>query len=168
MSSASSAPSAWLSQKEAAEALGVTDRTVRRLCADGKLGSRVQPVLGRKPVVMVDQRDVDRILGERVRPLAVVSTERMPEPWPVRSLSELPDHGKALTPLAQIVADAIRSLAAPASPKPWLTLDEAVEFSGLPRAYLVRAARNGAAFAKDVSASDKRAAWRFSREGLAR
>ena len=50
--------------------------------------------------------------------------------------------------------------------RPWLTLDEAVAFSGLPRAFLVAKAVEGVPWAIDVCAGGTRAFWRFNREGL--
>jgi excisionase family DNA binding protein len=176
MSSALSSPSpAWLSQKEAAEALGVTERTIRRLCSDGKLGSRVQPVLGRKPVVLIDQRDVDRILAERVRPLAVTSGEALPlrhglsvvnpadiPPDSAVSSVSLPPMGEVehFVRLLETIVKA-RQLAPP-SPAlvPHMTLKEAAEYSGLPAAYLVAGARAGTIRAVNVG-SGKREFWRF-------
>jgi hypothetical protein len=53
----------------------------------------------------------------------------------------------------------------PAIQKPWLTLAEAAEWSGLPAAWLVAQARAGAAFAVNVGRGSK-AHWRFNREML--
>jgi hypothetical protein len=50
--------------------------------------------------------------------------------------------------------------------RPWLTLAEASEWSGLPAAWLLAQARAGAPFALNVAHGSK-AHWRFNREALA-
>ena len=117
----------------------------------------MQPVLGRKPVVLIDQRDVDRILAERVRPLAVASAEALPlrHGLSVVSPDVAPDtavSSVSLQPMGE-VEHFVRLLEtivkarqlAPPSPAlvPHMTLREASEYSGLPAAYLVAGARAG-------------------------
>lgn len=55
----------------------------------------------------------------------------------------------------------------PAAPKPWLTLAEAVEYSGLPANYLVQQARADTIRAVNVGRG-AREFWRFNREGLSK
>jgi hypothetical protein len=66
--------------------------------------------------------------------------------------------------LAELLAS---RLAPPAGPRPWLTLDEAAEYSGLPAAWLLSQARSGSLVAIDVGMGSQER-WRFSRARLAR
>jgi hypothetical protein len=72
-------------------------------------------------------------------------------------------------PFAGLAAHLARLAAAfpAAQAKPWLTLDEAAEYSGLPRAWLIAQARAGALRAVNVGQGTKEF-WRFNREGLAK
>jgi hypothetical protein len=54
---------------------------------------------------------------------------------------------------------------APLEPRPWLTLEEAAYFSGLPPGWLKRAAALGNVEAINVG-SEKRVSWRFHRDSL--
>lgn len=67
--------------------------------------------------------------------------------------------------LAQLVAGATASAQAPA--RPWLSVDEAAEYSGLPAAFLRRQAAAGVPWAVNVG-SDDRPRWRFNRDAMAR
>ena len=151
-SAASVAPSSsWISTRQAAEALGVTERTIRRMCEERKIGSRVQRVKGRKPFRVVNAVDLERLAAEQSRP-ALIS--EVPAQRPPAMVKE-----REAAPVTYIV-------------RPWLTLDEAAEFSGLPKSWLLLQARGGIGREPFVHAinvgTERRASWRFSRAALSR
>jgi hypothetical protein len=123
---------------------------VERFLKEGRLKSRLQPVANRKPRVLIDPASIDALIGEARAVPASVATSA----GPGTSLSKLPQ-------LAQLLAAAVR----PKEWKPWLTLDEAVEYSGLPRGWLLSQAKAGAGFASDFG-SGRRRSFRFHRDSL--
>lgn len=140
--------SVWLSKEAAAARLAVSARTVERWIEEGKLQSRLQRQAGRKPRVVIDPASIQAAVDEGRTPAAAAAALpalRVPE---------------GLAQLLQRIA--------PAAPvKPWLTLEEAAEYSGLPRGWLLSQARGGSAIALDVGMAG-RSAWRFSRSRLAK
>jgi excisionase family DNA binding protein len=155
----------WPTQTEAAVQLGTNERTIRRWIESGRLKSSTRPVVGRKPATIVDPEDVERLREERHPVVLVEKAEK--------SLQRMA--ADPAIPDTQVMAAfkaAIRET--PKEPKPWLTLKEAAEYSGLPAAWLLKNARmsglgidNGVVVAMDVG-SGKRAVWRFSRNALSR
>lgn len=188
----------WPTKTEAALKLGASIRTVERWIDEGKLTARPKPVPGRKPLITIDPQDVDRIISE-TRPQRVIEgsdhkprearqgfAELLVDSETARLLAknEREERATALAaacaPLVERIADALR----PAEPaKPWLTLAEAAEFSGLPASWLLARARLGS---HPESAADKmyadpagcvvavnvgtgtREFWRFNRAALAK
>jgi helix-turn-helix protein len=129
MASAASVPSpsvSWISTQQAADALGVTERTIRRMCSERKVGSRVQREKGRKPFRIVNAGDVDRLIAEQAR------VTRAPDQ--AHDLVESRDNARVPTLVKP------RELA-PAM-KPFLTLDLAADYSGLPARLLARMIRD--------------------------
>jgi len=137
----------WISTQQAADALGVTERTIRRMCEERKIGSRVQRLKGRKPFRVVNAADLERLVAEQSRPAPALVSE-----------------GRVHDVVEARVPTIVRSRELPAASAPilvpHLTLSEAVELSKLPAAYLVAAARAGTIRAVNVGTS-KREFWRF-------
>ncbi len=159
MAAIASTPSpTWITPKKAAEALGVSERSVYNLCEANKLGYEVQRVKGRKPFRMVNAADVERMIGSQVRPMLVSEAPATTAP----AVQE-----RTFEDGARLMATILKSRELSAAPKPWLTLDEAAEYSGLPKAYLLTLARGGCDLARNVG-TEKRASWRFNRDALAR
>lgn len=135
----------WLTKAEAATALGVDERTIERKARQGLLGAQGRPGF---PTVY-NPADVARLLTARrtgVRPVveAAGSTANgnghgaLATRAPARSAAEQ---------IAEAILDRLGlgptgptgPTATPAGPTTlWLTLDEAAELSGLPRATLHR------------------------------
>jgi hypothetical protein len=82
------------------------------------------------------------------------------------------ERAQELNKLLELLAPMLASLAefasrnSKADPKPWLSIDAAVEYSGLSRAYLLGRARDGWNGAINVSVTGGRARWRFNREAI--
>jgi hypothetical protein len=173
----------WPTQTEAAIQLGTGERTIRRWMDAGRLKSALRPVLGRKPLVIVDPEDVAKLRLERQPTVVVVREDNNPPANPTETSHdeyfiesrEIAPRGR--DPFAGLAAH-LAKLATlyPPTPKPWLTLKEAAEFSGLPQSFLLEMALSGvdalrpgggAVIAVNVGTL-KQARWRFNREALAR
>ena len=176
--------STWPTQTEAAVQLATNERTIRRWIEAGRLKTALRPAVGRKPLVIVDPADVARVRSER-QPAVVVDTdiERLgiARPGPLGAVGD-PDTPQPVRALAynqrdpitgadaSVAAALLKAMFAAASaavPKPWLTTAEAVEYSGLPKAWLLEQARKGNIPAINVG-SGSRERWRFNREALCR
>lgn len=168
----------WIPIAEAAQLLGVTPRQVQRREQAGNIEKRFGPRIGSAgaPVLYsradiealkagmpnVHAREVDAhpqsdragkstALALAGAPDATVALARITPSEILKSLAELINAARNVPPL---------------EPKPWLTLEEAVEYSGLPGSFLLAKAREGASFAMDVASKGDRQHWRFSRDGL--
>jgi len=160
----------WPTMAEAAVRLGTNERTIRRWIDAGKLRPEERPAPGRKPLVIVDPEDVGRLQAER-QPPVVMREER------AGSNDTANPNSMALAPFVPANAASLQHFLAGVShaypvsrTKPWLTLDEAAEFSGLPRGWLLAQARRGEASVPSVMAinvgTEKQPRWRFNREAL--
>ena len=162
--------SSWPTHTEAAQRLGTNERTIHRWIASGRLTRAYRPATGRKPIVVVDPADLEQIRRERLPPV-VLTGDHDGRTQHVQMLSESVEveRARGADPFAGLAAHLARLAAAfpTAQPKPWLTLDEAAEYSGLPRAWLIAQARSGALRAVNVGQGTKEF-WRFNREGLAK
>jgi len=169
-SAASVSPAAWITTQQAAEALGVTERSIRNMCQESKLGSQVQREKGRKPFRVVNAADVERMIGSHVKPMLV---NQEPQIVPLKPRPDTSDFENG----ARMVATVLKARELPPV-KPWLTLDEAAEFSGLPKSWLLDMARKveGSFGTYQLPrcievinvGTEKRASWRFSRAALSR
>jgi hypothetical protein len=143
-----------LTKDEAAEALGKSRRTIETYAATGKLPCiYVTTKFGRQATF--DPGDVARLKAELESPI-----HRMIEPEPPATppAPALRSHD----PFAGLAAHLAKL--SPSNPPPtigkWLTLDQAHEQSGLPRAWLLAQARAGAPWAINCG-TGKKEFWRF-------
>jgi hypothetical protein len=166
-----------LTKREVIEALGKSKRTIETYIKDGRLactyinGRNGRQALFDADAVAALKREIDTPAEKPAAPRIVPAAEKPAKTQP-------PD-GAQFT-----LADVSRVVAALAAqtPKPWLTLGEAAEFSGLPKAWLLAVARlghpesaadraycdpHGTVVAVNVG-SEARASWRFNREALAK
>jgi excisionase family DNA binding protein len=131
----------WLTKQEAADAIGVSTKTIEKFSAEGKLQSAKRSQPGRPPAAVYHPGDVEALRKER-------NPDAQPFVLP-RESQALQTTSPTASPTSQIVVasavlDAL-GLAAramtdavgkPEPPRLFLTLDQAAEFSGLPRSYL--------------------------------
>jgi excisionase family DNA binding protein len=155
--------SEWPTVEEAAQQLGASTRTIARWIAERRIATQRRPVRGRKPVVVVDPQDVERIKSEQQTP--VVLTE-------AAAPSQKSDNALAVRAapggeLAQLVS-CFEALRAPAPLKPWLTTNEASAFSGLTRGWLLGEAESGVGSIaiRDMGKHARGGRWRFLRADL--
>ena len=129
----------WKTQAEAAEILKCSQRTIGRMAGQKKIQRMLRRVPGRKPMPVFNPDDIEALRAEMVQV----------EPFPVRERGE----GKALARqtsqgrvdlLAQLLADRIPpGRAVPVEQKVFLNLKEAAEYSGMPKAWLMREIKSG-------------------------
>jgi predicted DNA-binding transcriptional regulator AlpA len=154
------APNATLTKRDVVALLGKSKRSVDTYMADGRLPYEyVSTPNGR--TAAFQRADVERLKRDLEMPLrgnrnevAVTPPQRVPvDPQAVAGT------------IAAVLREALH---APAPVRPWLTLHEAVAWSGLPATYLVRAAKEGKVKALNVARNGGRAFWRFNRDDLQR
>jgi excisionase family DNA binding protein len=158
------APASWPTQTEAAMLLGTGERTIRRWIDAGRLKSALRPAPGRKPVVVVDPEDVEKLRVERQPPALIQDyASAASNDTGVPAIREqMPD---AIARLAEALAAFRPEPAAPAL-KPWLTLEEAALFSGLPKSFLLTQAKTGKYKPAVDVGRRKGGRWRFRRDLL--
>jgi hypothetical protein len=152
----------WLGKVEAAAVLGVSVRQLELKTANGQIRKKTLP---KKPNeraarVVYSREDLDAIRAGK------------PNQWSSAPLA--PDFRhfgntgllRGGDPAAVLAARHMGLVPPPIAQKPWLTLQEAAIWSGLPATWLTARAREGAAFALNVAQGSK-AHWRFNREALA-
>jgi hypothetical protein len=129
----------WIPKDEAARFLGVSMRTLTRAMAAGEIRTAdSQPAPGHKQRTLCHPEDLRRIDAERRGAKPVVrrgnndaTTELATEQRRAAAWELLPKGIEAAT-------DALAALARPRRWRPFLTLAEAAEYSGLPQAFLKR------------------------------
>jgi len=112
----------WIPKPEAARRLGVTERTVDRMIAAGKLERTWRRVPGRRDLAVIHPGQLAALEAATVQAPAAASPP--------------PAAADGAIAAAELI-EALDRLARALKPAPlWLTLDEAVEYSGLSRELL--------------------------------
>jgi excisionase family DNA binding protein len=155
-----------LTKVEAAEFLGCASRTLLRWIASGKLASHT----------------VRGPSGQNETRIDKASAEALKREFDTPALRGVPSPGTEMSLAVQEVAPIAREFSASLGaalkeiagamregPKPWLTIDEAVEFSGLSRAWLMRqvSAETKDIAIRDMGKNARGGRWRFSKDSLA-
>ena len=153
-----------LTKDEAAEALGKSRRTIETYAATGKLPCiYVTHKFGRQ--LVFDPDDVARLKAELESPIHRMIEPEPPATPPALDLAHVFPDPPALAlrshdPFAGLAAHLAKLSAPPPTIGKWLTLDQAHEQSGLPRAWLLAQARGGAPWAMNCG-TGKKEFWRF-------
>ncbi len=141
--------SGWPTKLEAAQRVGVSHKTIERLAQDGKIEVRYRPVPGRRAEPVYNPNDLDRERDRRqpagfVMPADAATETAKSAPAESRALA-LRRPSDPLAALAEHLAKLAQAFPAedakptvPIAQKQWLTLAEAVEYSGLSRQTLIR------------------------------
>jgi hypothetical protein len=168
------APPFTMSKAEVARYLGKSERSVENYVAQDRLPVRyLNTSKGRTAIF--DTHDVEHLKRDLETPMVVArplvngpddpSHFMRPEETAV---ARVPPAISIDEHFARLLQSIVRAREEP--PKPWLTLDEAVAFSGLTRAWLLREARDGlgSVVARDMGKHSRGGRWRFHREGLSK
>lgn len=149
----------WPTKAEVVQALKgtLTLRTLERKIEKGELRTALRPVPGRRPLVLINPDDVAAMAGERRAALVPVGSVNM----------DTPD-SLARRFFAQFSDGALATVAASTpgrvdlKTKIYLTMKEAMEFTGLTKTVLMDGIQRGAIVAI------KSGGWRLRRESLER
>ena len=138
----------WLTKAEAAMRLGVSERTIDTWAKERRVSTRVEPRAGRRPATTVDPADIERIFSEQHRGAVLAPETALPAaPSTIATIDALRQFAEALQ--------------RPRAPKPWMTLDEAAEYSGLPKRLLSKMVRDA-----DLMARRHAGKWYVATKGL--
>jgi hypothetical protein len=161
MSTPAAAPE-WLPKAAAARRLGVSPRQIERHIAAGRLRSRRESRLPHQTAapVYVSVEDLAAIESgaPHYHPMVEQPPAEAAAPKPNALARQLPP-AEPVSMLRFFTPDP------PPAPRPWLTLDEAEAFSGLPVSWLRRAAAEGRVDAINVALRG-RPRWRIRRAAL--
>jgi hypothetical protein len=114
----------WQTKAEAAKRLGISERTLDRWITERKIERRYRAIHGRRPIPVLNPDDVDTLaaqLAHAVPETAAIAIRQEERLSPTAQLAQL---GR-LAALAGVAGDRHQRFA------PWLTIDQAVEYSGL-------------------------------------
>ena len=150
----------WITKKEAAEVLGLSTRAVERLAQSRGITMRHEkPGPGRRySMVFYSSPEIEALRDERRDGVRSISTAV------TRTYSAIPPDAQIAIARAQIgIFEGLTAHLAPSrAPKPWLTFDEAVEYSGLAPSMLEEVLRQGDVF----SIGRGLKTWRIQRASL--
>lgn len=134
----------WPTKTECTKLLRCSAATLERMAKAGKLEVRYREVPKRRPEAVYNPTEIDRLIGERNPPF-VAPAESKGRDINAMIVAALDPNWKAiLSARPSAVATAAASTPrVPLSSKLYLTIDEAVEYSGLPASYLHRMIRGG-------------------------
>lgn len=174
---------ATMTKKEVIEYLGKSARTIETLVRAGRLPVKYFNGSNGKQASF-ERADVDRLKADIAVPMVRATASYAPAPAVAPVVSPAVSNDTGLVPfgsdapaavaLAQSIAVALRDGLRGESPrgdepKPWLTLDEAAAWSGLPKSWLLAQARADSLMSSVVIinvGTRERPRWRFNREAL--
>jgi hypothetical protein len=131
----------WLTLDEISARCGLSTRTLRRRLEEPRKGVKVETdyrsIPGRKPILIVSPATVKAIVAEVLQPVPMTATTR------TNAIVKRTNRDTGMMPQGAIGA-LIQALQRPRfqlPPRPWLTVPEAAEWSGLPEKLLLEALR---------------------------
>jgi excisionase family DNA binding protein len=157
-----------MSKQEVIEYLERSKRSIETYVKSGRLPAKYAPGPNGKTLVFeraaVEEfkRRMLEVWDPTIDPEAAQPVPRS-APAAVARVAPAGDVQTVAATIAAVLREAMQP--APAV-KPWLTLSEASDYSGLSESYLVRAARDGSIRAINLAKNGGRAFWRFNRDAL--
>jgi hypothetical protein len=155
--------SKWPSKFDLVKDLGLSERTLERKIAAGELRREFRNVPGRKPISIIHPEDAAKLKAETLEAIPAEKSE----------VTRKPPHGD-MAPLIAALTDAfvaalskVQTIQLPESrtappDKLWLSLKEAIKYSGLPGEYLRQKCED------HTIDSFRRGRWYIRRESLER
>lgn len=144
------APDDWISKKQAAEILGVNPRQIEKRAEKGWIDKRYPPRRPHETHARVEYRRADVHAIRDGKPNHCEALELIPKPSS-NGTADLARIRENVLPGATRAAQELLGLMAPVfrmlqvthrPPRAWLTLEEAVEYSGLPSPFLAELLRS--------------------------
>lgn len=137
----------WPTREAAAELLGVSLATLDRWVAAGKLASARRPRRGKRPAIVVDPSDVERLRAPPPAHPGYVTAAATPAATGVELAVREPGAAVGLPgvgpEMLTLVAAIARAVARPSEPEKFLTLEQAAELTGLSVTFLRKRIREG-------------------------
>jgi hypothetical protein len=129
--------SKWPSKFDLVKDLGLSERTLERKIAAGELRREFRNVPGRKPISIIHPEDAAKLKAETLEAIPAEKSEVARKP-PQGDMSSLVAALTDAFVAALSKAPQFQLSAPPKAPptKLWLSLKEALEYSGLPEDYL--------------------------------
>jgi hypothetical protein len=130
----------WLTKQQAAQFLGVAEKTVDRMAAKGELQKSERKQPGRAPIVVFHPDDVGKAKAAR---------QHAPEPFVMQTntaVQPMSDPDVPVRPLLDRLSNVLELAAhqsVPLRDKVYLTMAEAHTYSGLSRDVIRQAVRDG-------------------------
>jgi hypothetical protein len=173
----------WLTKKQAAEVLKVSEKSIERYATQKRIQYRYVPQSGRRPQPLYNAADVERLRQELygISPFVIPKTKienRNGGPTQMRTRAATKRAREAATAIAISPAAPMALLgdmlgrkfiefSSAAPDRIWIPLGDAAELCGLPRWYLEQAIRDGRLPAHDVSrAGSPKRRWRVRKADL--
>lgn len=130
----------WLTKGEVMKRTGLSDRTIDRKVEAGEIQMRQQTVPGRRPLPLYSPDDVQRLIDLSINSRPFVMP---PDSGPSPAQQLVPVANDAIQVLGRVLSSVgdIRKNAF--GGRTYLTIDEAAEFTGLPKNVLRKAAQDG-------------------------
>jgi hypothetical protein len=158
----------WTHKEAGAELLGVSIRQLENLAALKRIRKQRLPrqTNERSARVLYSVEDIEAIKAGK--PNVMPET---PEPSEARAAAPAAPEPRGFLAIPAALIDLLRERREQREPlKPWLTLDEAAEYSGLTRAWLLKEAEagQGAIAIRDMGRFARGGRWRFLRADLER
>ncbi|HLJ49090.1 MAG TPA: helix-turn-helix domain-containing protein [Bryobacteraceae bacterium] len=122
----------WLTKKQAAAALATSERTIERMAAAGKLTTRPRERPGKKPEPVYPPDEVDALKQTITPTVELIPQPALPPPKPLDQV----------TGILELMARAIARHDG-RQWKPWLSIEEAAEYSGISQTRIRRLAHEG-------------------------
>jgi excisionase family DNA binding protein len=120
----------WPTIQETITRTGISERTLFRRIKEGSLRKAEKKIPGRKPLVVLHPEDVERLEAETLKPIPVSIEGKL-----------VPAKPDTATSLADILTTA--STRIKLTEKFFLSVEEAAQLSGLTKAHVLRAVREG-------------------------
>lgn len=165
--------SEWITKEEAAKILGVNVRQVQKRAEQGYIEKRPLPRLPneRQARVVYARRDVEALAAGTPNQHAVMEPEAPANPPNALAIVPKPQaSGDLMRQWVEATAALNRIAETRRSPRAWLTLDEAAEFSGLTKGWLLAQASSVVPMLeiRDMGKHARGGRWRFFRGDLER
>jgi hypothetical protein len=174
--------STWITKQDAARTIGVHTKQIERWAQEKKIQVRKwKRPTGGTPIVVCHPDDVERIAKDRnlttetfvipgLSPFSVTANNPPSQTLSVRpsSADQILDALAAAVKAREALTETSRyfTLTSETGLSLWLTLNEAVDYSGLPRAILVHMIETGELKARDVGAGRRGGRWRICKAVL--
>lgn len=157
MSKLSNLTESWLTKQQAAQILQVAEKTIDRMAKSGKIQKELLKRPGQAPIVVFHPGDIERFKPVVPAPYSIWGNPPLVMSDTESNLSKCHEVGQVSTPMSKVSKVRLPL---------WLTLQEAVDYSGLPEAILREFIAGGRIPALDVGRGRRGGRWRIRKVDL--